>query len=180
MANKDFKVKNNLVVGDLTTAGPIVRHTDGTLVSHTSLPIDKGGTGQTTANNALNALLPLQTSANGQYLKSDGTDSSWSNLPAQTFVQMTTVSVSSNITLEVNKRYLVNTSSARTLTLPASPADGDEIQIFDIIGTAATNKITVASNSNKINGTVQDLEIDINYDVVALVYTGSGYGWSVI
>lgn len=180
MANKDFKVKNNLVVGDLTTAGPIVRHTDGTLTSHTSLPIDKGGTGQTSATNALNALLPVQTSANGQYLKSDGTDASWSSLPSPTFVQMTTVSVSSNITLEVNKRYLVNTSSARTLTLPASPSDGDEIQIFDIIGTAATNKITVASNSNKINGTVQDLEIDINYDVVALIYTGSGYGWSVI
>jgi hypothetical protein len=96
------------------------------------------------------------------------------------FVQMTTVSVSSNITLETNKRYLVNTSAARTLTLPASPANGDEIQVFDVTGTAATNKITVASNSLKINGTVQDLEIDINSDVVALVYTGTTYGWVVI
>ena len=77
MANKDFKVKNNLVVGDLTTAGPIVRHTDGTLVSHTSLPIDKGGTGQTTATNALNALLPLQTDNANKVLKTDGTNTSW-------------------------------------------------------------------------------------------------------
>jgi hypothetical protein len=180
MADKDFKVKSNLVVGGLTTAGPIVRHTDGTLTSHTSLPIDKGGTGQTSATNALNALLPVQTSANGQYLKSDGTNSSWSSLPTPSFVQMTTVSVSSNITLDVNKRYFVDTSSARTLTLPASPSDGDEIQIFDIIGSAATNKITVDSNSNKINGTVQDLEIDIDHDAFSLIYTGSGYGWSVI
>ena len=160
MADKDFKVKSGLDLG-------------------TPLPLTEGGTGQTSASNALNALLPLQTSANGQYLKSDGTNSSWSNLPAQTFVQMTTVSVSSNITLEVNKRYLVNTSSARTLTLPASPADGDEIQIFDIIGSAATNIITVASNSNKINGTVQDLEIDANNAAVVLIYTGSSYGWRV-
>jgi len=77
MANKDFKVKNNLVVGDLTTAGPIVRHTDGTLTSHTSLPIDKGGTGQTSATNALNALLPVQTSASTKFLYSDGTSTSW-------------------------------------------------------------------------------------------------------
>jgi hypothetical protein len=93
---------------------------------------------------------------------------------------MTTVSVSSNITLEANKRYLVDTSAVRTLTLPASPANGDEVQVFDVTGTAATNKITVASNSLKINGTVQDLEIDIDNDIVVLVYTGSTYGWSVI
>ena len=101
-------------------------------------------------------------------------------LPAAEFVQMTTVSVSSNITLEANKRYLVDTSAARTLTLPASPANGDEVQILDNTGTAATNKITVASNSLKINGTVQDLEIDINNDITVLLYTGSTYGWSVI
>jgi hypothetical protein len=101
-------------------------------------------------------------------------------LPAATFVQMTTVSVSSNITLEANKRYLVNTSAVRTLTLPASPANGDEIQVFDVTGTAATNNITLASNSLKINGTVQDLDIDINSDVVALIYTGATYGWVAI
>ena len=94
-------------------------------------------------------------------------------------IQMTTVSVSSNITLEANKRYLVDTSAARTLTLPASPANGDEVQVFDVTGTAATNKITVASNSLKINGTVQDLEIDSNSAAAVLVYTGSTYGWRV-
>jgi hypothetical protein len=94
-------------------------------------------------------------------------------------IQMTTVSVSSNITLEANKRYLVDTSAVRTLTLPASPANGDEIQVFDVTGTAATNKITVASNTLKINGTVQNLEIDANNAAVVLIYTGSTYGWRV-
>lgn len=96
------------------------------------------------------------------------------------FVQMTAVSVSSNITLEANKRYLVNTSAARTLTLPSSPANGDEVQIFDVSGTAATNIITVLSNSLKINGAVQNLEIDVDSDAVSLVYTGSTYGWRAI
>jgi hypothetical protein len=101
-------------------------------------------------------------------------------LPAPEFVQMTTVSVSSNITLESNKRYFVDTAAARTLTLPANPANGDDVQVFDVTGSAATNNIVVDSNSLKINGTVQNLEIDIDYDIVSLVYTGSTYGWVVI
>ena len=72
---------------------------------------------------------------------------------------------------------MVDTSAARTLTLPSSPSSGDEIHIFDITGTAATNKITVNSNSNKINGSVQNLEIDKNNAAVVLIYTGSSYGW---
>jgi hypothetical protein len=87
MANKDFKVKSNLVVGGLTVAGPIVRHTDGTLISHTTLPLDKGGTGQSTANNALNALLPIQTDNTTKFLTTDGTSTSW-EYPAYTTVAL--------------------------------------------------------------------------------------------
>ena len=39
--------------------------------------VANGGTGQTTANNALNALLPSQTGNSGEFLTTDGTDSSW-------------------------------------------------------------------------------------------------------
>ena len=74
---------------------------------------------------------------------------------------------------------MVDTSAARTLTLPASPSSADEIHIFDISGTAATNKITVNSNSNKINGVVDTLLIDKNNAAAVLVYTGSTYGWKV-
>ena len=42
-----------------------------------TVPITKGGTGQTTANAAVNALLPSQTSNSGKYLTTDGTNSSW-------------------------------------------------------------------------------------------------------
>jgi len=123
--------------------------------------------------------LPSQTSNSGKYLTTDGTSASWVTLQTG-YVPIPTTSVSSNISLASNNRYFVDTSAARTLTLPASPTAGDEIQIFDTTGSAATNVITVASNSNKINGTVQDLEVDIAYDVLVLVYTGSGYGWVVI
>lgn len=54
------------------------------------VPITKGGTGQTTANTALNALLPSQTSNSGKVLQTDGTNTSWQT-PAST-----TLKVSSN------------------------------------------------------------------------------------
>jgi len=45
-----------------------------------TLPIASGGTGQITANAALNAFLPTQSGANGKVLSSDGTNSAWSTI----------------------------------------------------------------------------------------------------
>ena len=87
--------------------------------------------------------------------------------------------VSSNITLASLNNYMVDTSSARTLTLPASASIGDEIHIFDATGSAATNNITVANNSLKINGQATSLTIDKAYAGVTLIYVGSAYGWRV-
>ena len=87
--------------------------------------------------------------------------------------------VSSNITLASLNNYMVDTSSARTLTLPASASIGDEIHIFDATGSAATNNITVANNSLKINGQATSLTIDKAYAGVTLIYVGSAYGWKV-
>ena len=42
-----------------------------------TVPITNGGTGQTTANAAINALLPSQTSQSGKVLSTNGTDTSW-------------------------------------------------------------------------------------------------------
>ena len=49
-----------------------------------TLPIANGGTGQTTANAAFNALAPSQATASGKYLKSDGTNTSWDALDIST------------------------------------------------------------------------------------------------
>lgn len=85
--------------------------------------------------------------------------------------------ISSNVTLAANNKYFVDTTAARTLTLPASPTLGDEIQVFDASGTAGTNNITINSNSGKINGSVQDAILDVNGVATSLIYTGSTYGW---
>ena len=178
MSDKDFKVKSNLVVGGLTISGPIIRHTDGTLTSHTALPLDKGGTGQTTATNSLNALLPVQTSLDGYYLKTDGTNASWSTVTAG-FTAMPSTAVSSNVTLAAFNKYFVDTTAARTITLPASPTLGAEIYIFDASGTANTYNITVSRNGNLINGNAGNFIIDVAGGWYTLVYTGATYGWKV-
>lgn len=89
----------------------------------------------------------------------------------------TPIAVSSNITMVATGHYFVDTSAARTLTLPASPALGDEIQVFDATGTAGTNNITIANNSNKINGTSDSALLDVDGVAAVFVWTGSTYGW---
>jgi hypothetical protein len=49
-----------------------------------TLPIANGGTGQTTANTSLNALLPAQTGQANKYLQTDGTNSSWDAISLST------------------------------------------------------------------------------------------------
>jgi hypothetical protein len=90
---------------------------------------------------------------------------------------VTNQSISSNITLVAGTRYFVDTTAARTLTLPASPSVGDQILIFDASGTAGTYNITVNRNSNYINGSASNLIIDVNGGAAGLTYTGGGYGW---
>jgi hypothetical protein len=93
------------------------------------------------------------------------------------YKQEIAVAVTSNITALVGRRYAVDTTAARTITLPASPGVGDEVQIMDATGTAATNNITVLRNGNKINGLSEDAIIDIDMDMASFIYTGSVTGW---
>jgi hypothetical protein len=85
----DVAVGNALISGGVGT-GPsygkigLTTHVSGTL------PVANGGTGQTTANAAFNALAPSQTANSGKYLTTDGTDTSWATVVQTTFSAGTT------------------------------------------------------------------------------------------
>jgi microcystin-dependent protein len=81
--------------GDVTGSGSNAITTTLATVS-----IAKGGTGQTTANAGLNALLPTQASNSGKYLTSNGTNTSWGAVVG-------------------------GPSFTASATAPASPASGD-------------------------------------------------------
>ena len=59
------------------TGSPVT--SSGTIAITGTLGIGSGGTGQTTANAAFNALAPSQTSNANKFLKTDGTNTSWAS-----------------------------------------------------------------------------------------------------
>ena len=79
-------------------------------------------------------------------------------------------------------QLFVNTSAtgintAVTITLPASPAVGDEVTIIDSGNFAASNNITIGRNSSNINGSAGDLVINTNSAAFTLVYANAARGW---
>jgi hypothetical protein len=64
-----------------TQASSSVSISGGSITGITDLAIADGGTGQSTANAAFNALAPSQTSNANKYLKTDGTNTSWAVVP---------------------------------------------------------------------------------------------------
>ena len=64
-----------------TQASSSVSITGGSITGITDLAIADGGTGQSTANAAFNALAPSQASNANKYLKTDGTNTSWAVVP---------------------------------------------------------------------------------------------------
>ena len=84
MADKNFKVKSGLNI-PITSAAILTTDSSGNVSSTAVLPITAGGTGQTSATNAINALLPVQNGSTVNYaIQSDGTNISWGKLYNQT------------------------------------------------------------------------------------------------
>lgn len=86
--------------------------------------------------------------------------------------------VSSNKEIEAEERLLIDCSSGPiTLTLPASPNDGDIVSFMHIDGDITSNTITISRNGNKIENISEDLIIDIENFKVELVYRESDLSW---
>jgi hypothetical protein len=77
-------------------------------------------------------------------------------------------------------KLFIDTSSAKTVTLPSSASMGDEIRIIDVTGNASTNNITVSRNGHKIQGAASDLIINVDRAGIGLVYYNSAQGWILI
>ena len=74
--------------------------------------------------------------------------------------------------------FFVNTSGgAITVTLPASPSAGDIVSVADYASTWQTNNLTVCRNGSKINGTCQNVDLNVQGQSVTLVYVDGTRGW---
>lgn len=130
----------------ITTLGTIATGT----WNGTTIAIANGGTGATTATAALNNLLPSQTSANGYYLKSDGTNASWAAVPTGAAGDLTGDTLAANV---VNSSLtslgtLTGLNVAGVITLKDSSTDAAKVEgvAFDLTAATATAIDTVAAS----------------------------------
>ena len=94
---------------------------------------------------------------------------------------VTNRTLTANANLVAGERIFANsTSGAFTLTLPATPQDGDTIQIIDVAGTFKINPVTVARNGQKIQNLTEDLVLNLNNAAVTMIYSGATFGWVFI
>jgi len=166
-------IYNSTVIGNTTAAGTgiaiangdkVTVWSDGTNFYDTkssgvtgTVAITSGGTGQTTANAAFNALAPSQTSANGKYLKSDGTNTSWDQIDISTGditgtlpvanggTGVTTSTGSGNNVLSTSPTIASPTITSPSITTPTITTYGNIKALFE------TATVTGAAPSSTTN-----------------------------
>ena len=79
-------------------------------------------------------------------------------------------------------QLLVNTSGSGigtgvTITLPASPAIGNEVHFIDSGNAFASNNLTIGRNSSNILGAASNLVVNANGAAFTLVYVNATRGW---
>ena len=76
------------------------------------------------------------------------------------------------------KLFIDTTGGAFTVTLPASPAVGDEVHFIDSRFNFDTAALTVGRNSSKIANATSDLVVNTEGAGFGLVFSGSNVGWT--
>tara|TARA_Y100001938_G_scaffold20158_1_gene25374 strand:- start:11675 stop:12346 length:672 start_codon:yes stop_codon:yes gene_type:complete len=81
-----------------------------------------------------------------------------------------------------NDQLLIDTSgggisSSVTVTLPASPAIGNEVTFIDSGNNFASNNLTIARNGSNILGAASNLVVSANGSAFTLVYVNATRGW---
>lgn len=140
----------------MTTAGPITIDTTATTwvvtpfaISTSTvngiLPIANGGTGQTTANLALNAFLPSQGSSAGSFLQTDGTNTSWAAVAGGTMPS--SYAASTTVVTSATTTYVTAISTTITMTAASAPIRASAVGTFTVTGAIPTvAKIRVSIN----------------------------------
>lgn len=84
-----------------------------------------------------------------------------------------------SFTAAKNFLYMIDTTGgAVTVTLPASPATGDQLLLMDQKRYFATNNLTIGRNGKNINGAASDVVSKSTGALIRCVYN-STYGWTV-
>lgn len=102
----------------------------------------------------------------GRYLTTTGT------------ARVTDRTVSTTFSASANDRIFC-VAGGFTITLPASPIEGDTVQIIDVTSVFGSSNVTVARNGQLINSAASNLLCDVSGSAITLVYSGVTYGWII-
>jgi hypothetical protein len=126
----------------------------GTVTLTNALPIAQGGTGQTTASTAINALMPTQTDNSGKYLTTNGVSVSWGSVTPGTGT-VTSVALSGGSTGLTVTGSPITTSGTITLAGTLAVANGgtgsaslSSGAVLIGSGTSAVSTISPSTNGN--------------------------------
>ena len=144
-------------------------------VSNGNIAITPNGSG----NIILDGLtFPNADGSADQVLKTDGSGTlSFTDVSGGGGTSWQVVKTSAFTAVAGEGYFIDTTSAAITMTLPASPSQGDEVSFIDYAGTADTNAITIARNGSNIAGSATDLTVSVERAANSLVYVDSTQGW---
>jgi hypothetical protein len=121
--------------------------------------------------------LPATDGTAGQVLSTNGSGVLSFITPSAGISWQSSVKTS-GFTAVAGEGYFCNTtSSAFTVTLPASPSAGNQIAVVDYAGTFDTNALTISPNGNKIEGATANLQLTGEREGILLVYIDATQGW---
>mgnify|MGYP003675548569 FL=1 len=110
-------------------------------------------------------------------LKSDGTNVTKA-ITEKSYFTITSSSITAYTAVAGDQLLINTTQTTVTITLPASPAVGDEVVIIDARGTFGSNNVTVNRNGQPINSGTNNLALATNGQAITLVYIDSTRGWA--
>jgi len=176
-ATNTADARDNLGLGTIAIQDASgVAITGGSVTGITDLAIADGGTGASTANAALNNLLPSQTSNSGKYLKTNGTDTSWDDL------DISTADITGTLPVANGGTGATDAGTARTnlgleIGVDVQAYDADTAKYDDVTanftGTLQNGGSNVVVDTD-IGSTVQAYDADTaKYDDVTANFTGT-------
>ena len=161
---------------NFTTTGFKFLYSDGTNINEISLASPPGGSDKQIQFNDNGSFGGITMGTSGQVLTTDGTTASFGDISGGAAWQAVITADPANAV--AGNGYFCDTSGgAFTVTLPTSPALGDEISFVDYAGTFDTNNLTIGRNGNPIQGAASDLTVSVERAGLTLVFVDGTEGW---